>query len=226
MTSDASPDALSRDLLYNILRGVAALTDHAVVADLARLVGHGAPADIGVAFNHKQIASKRWLVDSVAANLPADLGCVWVLGAWYGVLGALLLDDRRLSIQRVVSLDLDASCAEVASQLNRRHVAQGRFRAVTADMMQLTFPSEGPDAPGLIVNTSCEHLADVPGWVASLPRGTWLALQSNDYVAIPEHLSSVATLADFEAQVGLSEVIYAGSLPTKNYTRFMIIGRR
>ena len=55
-------DEISREALHDILRGVAELTGDAVVADLARLVGKGVRADISIAFNPKQIASKRWLV--------------------------------------------------------------------------------------------------------------------------------------------------------------------
>jgi len=220
MTSDAPPDAF-----YDILRGVAALTGNRVVGDLARLVADGMPPDLWIAFNHKQIGSKRWLVDALAEVLPRPDGPVWVLGAWYGILGALLLDDSRLSIPAVVSVDLDPGCAPVAGRLNRRHLAEGRFRAVTADMTTLDFAAQQPK-PGLVINTSCEHLADVPGWLASLPAGLPLLLQSNDYVREPDHRSCVPSLEAFQAQAGLSETLFAGALPTKNYTRFMLIGRR
>jgi len=218
--SNAPPDAF-----YDILRGVAALTGNRVVGDLAKLVGDGMPDDLWVAFNHKQIASKRWLVDILAEILPRPAGPVWVLGAWYGVLGAMLLDDERLKVGEIVSLDIDPGCAPVAERLNRRHVAEGRFRTVTADMMAVDFASQQA-APGLVINTSCEHLDDVPGWLASLPPGLPLLLQSNDYVREPDHRSCVACLESFKAQAGLSELLYAGALPQKNYTRFMLIGRR
>ena len=214
------------DALYDILRGVAALTGNPIAADLARLVGKGAPDDLSIAFNHKQIASKRWLVDSLAEVMPRPEGPVWVLGAWHGVLGAMLLADERLSIPQVVSLDLDPRCAEVAAVLNHRHVASGCFRSVTADMMALDFTEVAGGMPGLVVNTSCEHLDDVPGWLASLPAGLPLVLQSNDYFREPDHRSCVSSLEAFKAQAGLSELLFAGALPTKNYTRFMLIGRK
>ncbi|SFC70590.1 hypothetical protein SAMN05428997_11069 [Bosea sp. CRIB-10] len=218
--------ALPADALYDILRGVAALTGDAIVADLARLVGKGAPSDLSIAFNHKQIASKRWLVDSLAEVLPKPDGPVWVLGAWHGVLGAMLLADDRLTIPRVVSLDIDPDCAPIAEILNHRHVASGRFRAVTADMMGLDFERAEGGQPGLVINTSCEHLDDVPGWIAGLPAGLPLLLQSNDYFREPDHRSCVPALDAFKEQVGLSELWFSGALPSKNYTRFMLIGRR
>jgi hypothetical protein len=214
------------DAHYDILRGVAALTQNRIVADLAPLVADGAmPDGLWVAFNHKQIGSKRWLIDALADVLPAPGGPVWVLGAWYGVLGAMLLDDPRLTIPSVVSLDRDPDCAAVAETLNRRHLASGRFRAVTADMMSLDLGALKP-APGLVINTSCEHLPDVPGWIATLPDGVPVLLQSNDYVREPDHRSCVPSLDAFVAQTRLSQVLFRGALPTRNYTRFMLIGRR
>lgn len=220
MTSALPPDAL-----YDILRGVAALSGDALVADLARLVGKGSPADLAIAFNHKQIASKRWLVEQLVETLPRPQGPVFVLGAWYGVLGAMLLAEPRLDIAEVVSLDIDPACAPIAETLNHRHVATGRFRTVTADMTGLDFAAEGK-RPGLVINTSCEHLGDVPGWIATLPAGLPLVLQSNDYVREPDHRSCVPSLEAFRAQAGLAECWFSGALPTKNYTRFMLIGRR
>jgi len=220
MTGEAPPDAF-----HDILRGVAALTGNRVVADLAKVVAEGLPPDIWVAFNHKQIGSKLWLLDALAQTMPKPEGPVWVLGAWYGVLGALLLDDARLSVPAVVSLDIDPGCAPVAEKLNRRHLADGRFRTVTQDMTTLDFAACTP-APGLVVNTSCEHLDDVSGWIASLPAGLPLLLQSNDYVREPDHRSCVPSLDAFRAQAGLSQVWFAGERPTRNYTRFMLIGRR
>ncbi|CAM5763118.1 class I SAM-dependent methyltransferase [Bosea minatitlanensis] len=213
------------EAFHDLLRGMAALSGNRIVADVARLYGKGAPPDLSIACNHKQIASKQWLVEELARTLPRPDGPVWVLGAWYGVLGALLLDDDRLAVPQVVSLDIDPSCAPVAETLNHRHVAAGRFRAVTADMTELDFAALSP-APGLVVNTSCEHLDDVPGWLSTLPAGLPLLLQSNDYYREPDHRSCVPSLDAFREQAGLAEVWFAGARPTKNYTRFMLIGRR
>ena len=214
-----------QDAFHDLLRGMAALSGNRIVADIARLYGKGAPPDLSIACNHKQIASKQWLVEALAETCPKPAGPVWVLGAWYGVLGALLLGDERLAIPGIVSLDIDPTCAPVAEILNHRHVATGRFRALTADMMAVDFAAQSP-TPGLVINTSCEHLDDVPGWLATLPSGLPLVLQSNDYIREPDHRSCVPSLDAFRGQAGLSEVWFAGARPTKNYTRFMLIGRR
>ncbi|TIV21624.1 MAG: class I SAM-dependent methyltransferase [Mesorhizobium sp.] len=60
--------------------------------------------------------------------------------------------------------------------------------------------------------------------VARLPQGTNVLLQSNDYFSEPTHINCVVSLAAFEAMAGLREVRFSGELPTKKYTRFMLIG--
>ena len=79
--------------------------------------------------------------------------------------------------------------------------------------------------PDLIVNTSCEHVGDVRGWLDRLPAGTAVLLQSNDYFAEPEHVNCMTSLSAFEAAARLKNVLYAGELTLKKYTRFMLIGR-
>jgi hypothetical protein len=212
-----------REFLFDLLRGLSALTGNTILADLARVVADEPRADLSVAFNHKQIASKLWLRDALFDTLGPRHSHIWVLGGWYGVLSAILLNDPRFEIGRITSVDLDPNCEPVAMLLNRRAARAGRFAAVSADMNTLDYAA---DAPSLVINTSCEHLPDLPGWLARLPAGQQVLLQSNDYFAVPEHLSSVPNLDAFVAQANLSRVDFAGALPTKNYTRFMLIGAR
>ena len=210
------------DDLHDILRGAAALSGNRVIAAMARTVTKHPRADLAIAFNHKQIGSKLWLRDCLAQVMPGKIDGVWVLGGWYGVLAAILLDVPRLDLALITSVDFDPACAEVAETLNREAHQAGRFAALSADMNALDYGK----APELIINTSCEHLADVPGWLARIPRGQMLLLQSNNYFREPDHISCVPSLAAFRQQAGLSEVLFAGERETKNYTRFMLVGVR
>ena len=210
------------DATFDILRGMAVLTERAIVADFAHAVGSFPDAGLDIALNHKQIGSKLWLRDALAETLPGRLDSVLVLAGWHGVLAAILLDDARLDIGHVTSLDLDASCEPVARAVNRRSAASRRFSAVTGDMFAFDYRAARAD---LVINTSCEHLADVSGWLALLPKGQKVVLQSNNYFREPDHVSCVASLAAFQAQAKLGEVLFAGEWPTKNYTRFMQVGR-
>lgn len=216
-----------RDERYrDILDGLATYFASPFVADILATVSRFDEPDLGAALNRNQVASKRWLADVLADQGGARFGTVTVLGGWFGVAGAILLGDGRLAIDRVVSIDVDPRCAAVARSMNASHGE--RFAAVTQDMHDTDYPapSAGGYAPDLVVNTACEHLPDFAGWFARLPHGQLLAIQSNDYVAIPEHVNCVPDLAAFQAQAPLSTVLFAGERRHKKYTRFMLVGRK
>jgi len=201
------------------MRGVAAYTGSPLMAGLARVIGKHPEADLGNAFNHKQIGSKMWARDSLYAALGGRLGKVVLLGGWYGILAAILFDDKRFEIGAIASYDIDPEVGPVAETLNRDWAE--RFSAVTADMYALDYAALEAN---LIVNTSCEHIADLRAWLALLPRGARVMLQSNDYFSEPTHINCVPSLEAFVEQAQLSALDFSGSLKMKKYTRFMLIG--
>lgn len=213
----------------DILDGLALYTGSAFQRDvLGALTQLDVPA-LGSALNANQIASKMWLADALHDTVGPRLGRVRILGGWFGVLAAVLLHDRRFAIREIESVDIDPRCAPVATAVNATHVREGRFEARTADMLELDYPAPTggtADAPDIVVNTSCEHLADFDRWYERVPAGTLLALQSNDYVACDEHVNCVKDLAAFRAQAPLAEVLFAGECRMRRYTRYMLIGRK
>lgn len=207
-----------RENAFDLTRGIAAYTRSGLVARLAKVVGKHPGADIANAFNHKQVACKMWARDELFNACGGKFERIWVLGGWYGVLAAMLLDDARFDIGHIDSIDIDPQVAEIATTLNG---ADARFSALTGDMYGLDYTAARPD---LVVNTSCEHIADVRGWLDLLPRGTRVLLQSNDYFAEPTHINCVVSEQAFAALARLAEVKFSGTLPQKKYNRFMLIG--
>jgi hypothetical protein len=207
----------AHDLAYDLMRGVAQYMGNPLLAGLVRVLAKHPGAEIGVAFNPKQVSCKVWARDQLFTSVGGSLGAVWIVGGWYG---AMLLDDRRFQISKIESFDIDPAVEDVARTLIGESCAA--FKASTRDMYALDYMTSRPD---LVVNTSCEHIADLRGWLGLLPRGTLVLLQSNDYFAEPEHIGCVASLDEFSDSAGLREVIYSGSLPQRKYTRFMLIGR-
>ncbi|WP_425373812.1 class I SAM-dependent methyltransferase [Phyllobacterium salinisoli] len=208
-----------REHAYDLTRGIAAYTASPLIDGLARVVAGYPKADIANAFNHKQVACKMWARDKLFERCGGRFKRIWVLGGWYGVLPAMLFDDARFDIDMIESIDIDPHVAAIAQTLNRS--AAGRFRALTSDMYALDYAAAKPD---LVVNSSCEHIADVRDWLDMLPEGTLVLLQSNDYFSEPTHINCVASLKAFEAMAALRQIRFSGELPTKNYTRFMLIG--
>jgi hypothetical protein len=219
-TGNRNDDA-DRDRTFDLLRGLAAFTQRELVAELAQAFVRHPDARLDEAFNHKQIASKMWARDQLFSALGGKFERIWIVGGWYGVLAAILFDDRRFSVAEISSYDIDPSVAAVAATLNANAAAAGKFKAVTADMYALDYRN----TPDLIVNTSCEHVGDVRGWLDRIPAGTAVLLQSNDYFAEPEHINCMTSLSAFEEAARLTTVLYAGELKLKKYTRFMLIGR-
>lgn len=208
-----------RENAFDLTRGIAAYVASPLVEGLARVIAKHPDADIANAFNHKQVACKMWARDRLVESLGGRFGKIWVVGGWYGVLAAMLFEDRRFDIARIESIDIDPAVGAIATTLNAS--SRDRFAAVTADMYGLDYRGDSPD---LVVNTSCEHIANLSAWLALLPAGTRVLLQSNDYFSEPTHISCVESLEAFKAQAGLTSLDFAGELPMKKYTRFMLIG--
>jgi hypothetical protein len=212
------------DFTFDVLRGLALYTGSRFIGDLAEAVVRHPYHNISQALGHRQMACKVWLRDELFDAFGGTFGTIWIVGGWYGVLPAILFDDQRYRIGRIVSFDRDADCAAVARAVNRGPAGEGRFEARSGDMYELDY--DGPAPPDLVINTSCEHIPDVGEWLDRLPAGMAVVLQSNDYFAEPDHINCVHTLEDFIAQARLSKIVFRGALETKKYARFMLIGNR
>lgn len=204
---------------FDLTRGIAAYTGSPLIDGIAKVIAKHPDADIANAFNHKQVACKLWARDTLLEAAGKSYQRIVVLGGWYGILSAMLLEDCRFEIAMAESYDIDASVEAVAGTLNAAFA--DRFRAVTADMYAIDYASLGAD---LIVNTSCEHIEDLRSWLDLIPPGTRVLLQSNDYFSEPTHINCVESIDAFSDQAQLSTLDFAGALPTKKYTRFMLIG--
>jgi hypothetical protein len=205
---------------FDLVRGIGVYTGSGLVARLAHVIAKHPEADIATAFNRKQVACKMWVRDRLLESLGSHFDKVWIVGGWYGVLAAMLFEDPRFDIAAIESIDIDPGVAAVAQTLNKG--TGDRFHAVTGDMYALDYAAHRPD---LVINTSCEHIADLRGWLDLLPKATPVLLQSNNYFSEPTHINCVTSLAEFAATAGLGELRFSGELPQKNYTRFMLIGR-
>lgn len=214
----------ARDSFYSdILKGLGVYFDSRFVADIRDTAARFPDPYLGYALNRNQMTSKKWLVDTLADVAGGAIGRVCVVGGWYGVLAAMLLHDKRLDVASVTSVDRDPTCHAVADSLNATHVADGRFTSLTADMLELDYAKDGYD---LVVNTSCEHLAELDDWLGRIPVGTMLVLQSNDYYGIEGHVNCVDDLGAFKRQAPLAELSFEGEMKIATYTRFMLIGRK
>ena len=219
------------EFYHDILDGLSVFLDSALIDDVLHAIREYPLLRLGHSLNESQVTSKKWLLDELAQTTGTHFGQVYILGGWYGVLGALFLHDPRFEVDKVVSVDIEPQCKPVAEALNRTHVASGRFEPRTADIYTLDYTglisAEAQDPrPDLLINTSCEHLPDFERWLAMIPPQVLLAVQSNDYFDDHEHINCVPDLDTFSQQVALTEEKYRGQMALKKYTRFMLIGTK
>jgi hypothetical protein len=163
-----------------------------------------------------QVRSKEWLLDNLCPRLPHNAS-IDIHGGWNGVLASMLF-QMIPDIKNIRSVDIDPSCEEIASTMNKLEEMQGRFRAVTADMCAIRSDAD------VIINTSCEHITQEQYdlWISGVPYNSLTVLQSNNY-DIEEHVRTANSLEHFVEQSQL-EVKWAGELKLPLYTRYMIIG--
>ena len=225
---------LNKDEYYQVIMdGVARYLESPFLTDLVKTLvtfTNARNVDFADAMGKNQIASKKWLIEELCKATSGRFGQVYLLGGWYGLLAAMLLHDDRPQIDTVTSIDLDPTCEDVARSLNRTHVADGKFEAITADICTIDYRplrSNGSgSAESLVINTSCEHLPDFDGWYRRIPAGMLQVLQSNNLFDDPEHVNCVPDLDALRRQAPMSETLFAGELKLNRYSRFMLIGRK
>lgn len=71
----------------------------------------------------------------------------------------------------------------------------------------------------LIINTSCEHMPDIPA-----VYGPTYALQSNNYTSLPEHTNCCVSENDLAKKNNITNTVYKGKKKMPNYDRFTVLG--
>ena len=176
------------------------------------------------AFWSGQIKSKEWLINAltdtyVQHSVSSEPVSIEIHGGWVGVLASMLFQSD-IPIRRITSLDIDPSCAPIATMMNKKQEIEGRFQAVTEDMCSLI------SFVDVVINTSCEHITQeqYETWLSKRTNKQLLVLQSNNY-DIKEHVRIAKDLETFKTQCGI-KVLWSGELDLPMYKRFMIIGKQ
>jgi hypothetical protein len=188
------------------------------------------------ALSEGQLASKKWLIDELV-KINRDLGNVFVAAGWLGILPAMILSDERLTLSMIRCFDIDPECEPIAVLLNQHHQQSGLFKAFTADMFDIdynrcSFQTQINDEivpknhyVHTVINTSCDHVTPFSRWFDLIPSGRLVILQNNDFADADEtHTNTVSSLEEFKEQAPMRNLIFAGTLQTQKYKRFMLIG--
>lgn len=162
-----------------------------------------------------QILSKRWLAIELAKLLPSSqTSRITTVGGWVGI-GAWWL-KKTFPKSRIITIDREDHCTSIASALGH-----GKFTAERADMMNWDYQSDD-----VIVNTVTEHMPDLKSWLALIPSGKLVVLQSNSAQGIPDHINPAKNIQELTIQAGITDALYAGELHFPQYVRSMLIFRK
>ena len=167
-----------------------------------------------------QIKSKLWLVNILEKKLKKENLNIVIHGGWNGVLASLLFNSK-LSISKIVSIDIDPLCRDIAFTINKRQEIEGRFQAVTQDMAEYKYY----ELPDVVINTSTEHVTDekLKKWLSNIPKKTLVVVQSNNFFSLEEHINCVATSSQLADKFDFNNTKeYTLKLP--QYNRYMVIG--
>lgn len=211
--------------------------DEDVFKNFISLLKNITPAQASRFFSKGQIESKEWITNELNNSQIKDLGTVYILGGWYGLLPNIMNKKYNGTVTRFWSFDLDDTVSTKADLFNNNfRVNNWFFKSVIKDMFSLNYKKDNfvvfdknnfeetiQSQPDTIINTSCEHI-DLKSWLELVPVGPLLILQSNNKFDEPEHISCHKTLVEFKEQLNLSKVLFSGKLKLPDYTRFMIIG--
>lgn len=169
------------------------------------------------AFWSGQLRSKEWLIDCLGEHVHFG-SSIDIHGGWVGVLASMLFQSN-IPVTSIRSIDIDPHCEHVATIMNQLEFHKGKFKAITANMVDIQSDSN------IVINTSCEHITqdDYEMWLNKLPSDSLIVLQSNNY-DIPEHIRTAQSLDNFIEQSRLSNIVYSGQLELPLYNRYMIIG--
>lgn len=192
------------------------------------------------AFSRGQMRSKLWLakeLGSAFTDHEKSLGTVYLCASWLGILGEFLHRSIGDGIDRIIAFDIDDRAVAASKMVMDHHRKRGWFDPTVLDIHDLTFVrqpirfwmDDGTEVikicePDTVINTSCEHILDFESWYSRIPSSKVVALQSNNFLTVEDHINCSSSIEEFSERTPLSEEWFSGELDLGMYKRFMRIG--
>lgn len=179
-----------------------------------------------LAFSHSQTQSKIWLCEQLEPLLPKR-NTVAILGAWYNLLGFMMLTRKPNYYQCILGVDVDPSVKEIADKLCQGWMICDTcyIKNVTADANHLFYQGYN-----VVINCSVEHMND-SGWFDNIMPGTLVCLQSSDVVEsndVWKVINPNRSLEELQNKYPLSHTLFLGEKPIQyenwGFKRLMLIG--
>ena len=179
-------------------------------------------------FSHGQVHSKLWLCQNIEPYIP-DQASIAILGAWYNVLGFMLLTRNPKKYRAITGIDVDPTVKPIADSICNAWVFGSDLHVcnITQDACDVDLTDFQ-----VVLNCSTEHMKS-NDWFYQIPNGTLVGLQSA-CVYEEEKLQDWKitnpnnSLAEFTKKYPLSSYYLRDTMKIQydhwGYDRFMIIG--
>lgn len=190
------------------------------------------------AFSKGQLISKYEIIEALNEFKIYDLGKVYLLGGWIGLLAKILLDDDKFNIEYFRNFELDKAAVEISERVNIQYrMNNWKYKASLLNIHELNYINDTyktfnqkeyidlNSSADTIINTSCEHIDNFDIFINKIPKHTLCIFQSNNY-NIPEHINISNNVEEFINQCKLSSIIYSKTIKLDKYDRYLIIGKK
>jgi len=175
-------------------------------------------ADVADSCDPNKINAKLRLVDRIKVlqqnnTLENPIPRISIIGGWYGNILIPLL-DMYINYEKIDFYEID----EEAIHISKNHFFRDRIKInyILQDATKVEFSSN----KNVIINTSAEHMMPL-----NIKNGI-LAIQSNDYTEVSDHINLVYSEEDLIQQYNFSKVWYSHTKKYDNkYNRFTVLGR-
>jgi hypothetical protein len=173
-------------------------------------------------FRINQLQSKRWLVHELVKHSgKTKFNKIAVLGSWNSILLYELM-QMNFDIFHWDFFDIDDMCHTDRDEYFNFYKMIKNYNSFQGDAVSLfSNPNFDVNQYDLIINTSCEHMIDIPA-----VAGPLYALTSSNNDKVSDHINCVEHHKDLSIKNGINSVIYEGSLTLGNFKRFCVIGYR
>ena len=171
-------------------------------------------------FWESQMESKKWLLEEMKNFCPEPKNII-IFGGWFGVL-ANMFESTNPSLEKIITLDSDPDCPrriQGSSPIGTNAIV------IRTMCMSLYKYVEEFD---FIVNTSAEHVTqDIYDlWWNNIPKGTLVAIQSNNFESIEEHIRCSTDINNFLEMNHVKNPLFSGEIDCGGFSRYMAITRK
>ena len=170
-------------------------------------------------YSLNQFKSKENLLEHVDM-LPLTNPNVVILGSWFG---SILVPALANTARHISCIDVDNKVITIAKR--RLFTMYNNITWFSRDIWDKTCWPKIREAD-LIINTSCEHMADMSSLPPLKQSNAYFAFQSNNMYSIQTHINCVSDLNEFIKQLPTkARVLIKDEVEDDRGTRFTLIGK-